>query len=122
MKAILPYLLMPIMAGLLVSAQALWGTVIKSGTALQGSLPTIAFNLVTNWRMIAGALIYIAATLVYFYMLSKLKFFSVQIAMTALSIIFSTGLSILLFNEKPTLLNVLGAGIVLVGIALVLHK
>lgn len=122
MKALLPYLLMPVMASLLVSAQALWGTVIKSGHALQGPLPQIALNLVGNWRMWAGAVIYIVATLIYFFMLSKLKFFSVQIAMTALSIIFSVALSIMVFGEKPTAINLIGAIIVLIGITLVLHK
>lgn len=122
MIAILPYILMPAMALLLVTAQTLWASVIKSGNALQGSLPTIAVNLLANWKMWLGALIYILATLVYFYMLSKIRFFSVQIAMTALSIIFSTSLSIIAFNEKPSLLNVVGALIVLVGVALVIYK
>ena len=89
MIAILPYILMPAMALLLVTAQTLWASVIKSGNALQGSLPTIAVNLLANWKMWLGALIYILATLVYFYMLSKIRFFSVQIAMTALSIIWT---------------------------------
>ncbi len=122
MIAILPYILMPVMALLLVTAQTLWASVIKSGNALQGSLPTIAVNLLANWKMWLGALIYILATLVYFYMLSKIRFFSVQIAMTALSIIFSTSLSIIAFNEKPSLLNVVGALVVLVGVALVIYK
>lgn len=122
MANILPYLLMPVMAFLLVIAQTLWASVIKTGHALQGSLPTIALNLASNWKMWLGAMIYIIATLVYFYMLSKLKFFSVQIAMTALSIIFSTSLSILIFNERPTLINIAGAVIVLAGIFLVLYK
>lgn len=72
--------------------------------------------------MWAGAVIYIVATLIYFFMLSKLKFFSVQIAMTALSIIFSVALSIMVFGEKPTAINLIGAIIVLIGITLVLHK
>lgn len=113
---------MPVMAGLLVCAQALWGTVIKAGGVLNGPLPTIAVNLLSNWRMWAGAAIYILATLVYFYMLSKLKFFSVQIAMTALSIVFSTALSIILFSERPSLLNLIGILAVFIGIILVLHK
>lgn len=121
MSAIFTYLLMPVMACLLVIAQALWASVIKTGGALQGPLPTIAMNLLSNWKMWLGALVYIIATLVYFYMLSKLKFFSVQIAMTALSIIFSTALSYVIFHEAPSLINVAGIFIVLIGIALVLQ-
>lgn len=113
--------MMPVMAGLLVTAQALWGSVIKAG-ALNGSLLTIFINLATNWKMILGAVIYIVATLIYFYMLSKLKFFSVQITMTALSIIFSVALSIIIFSEKPTPINFLGIATVFIGILLVLQK
>lgn len=110
------------MALLLVLAQSLWASVIKTGGALQGSLPTIAINLLSNWKMWLGAFIYIVATLVYFYMLSRLRFFSVQIAMTALSIIFSIGLSIFLFGERPSIINGVGIFIVFVGVIMVLDK
>jgi drug/metabolite transporter (DMT)-like permease len=122
MQKILPYLMMPVMASMLVIAQALWGTVIKHGNALQGTISNMAMNLITNYRMWLGAFIYIAATFVYFYMLSKLKFFSVQIGMTALTIVFSTVLSIILFNEQPNIINIIGATIILLGVGLVLYK
>lgn len=122
MASIIPYLMMPIMALLLVLAQSLWASAIKTGHVLQGSLPTIVVNLATNWKMWLGAFIYIVATLVYFYMLSKLKFFSVQVTMTALSIVFSVGLSIFLFNERPEMINIVGIIVVLSGIVLVLYK
>lgn len=122
MSALLPYLLMPVMAMLLVVAQSLWASAIKTGHVLQGSIPTIAVNLISNWKMWLGAFVYIIATLVYFYMLSKLKFFSVQIAMTALSIIFSIGLSIFLFGERPSIINGVGIFVVFIGVILVLNK
>lgn len=115
------YLLMPLMACIMVVAQSLWATVIKSG-ALNGGIVQIAISLSSSWKMWLGALLYIIATLVYFVLLSKIKFFSVQIPMTALSIIFSLLLSIFLFNEKPTLINSLGIAIVFIGILFVLHK
>jgi len=121
MNTYLPYLLMPVMALLLVIAQSLWASVIKTGHALEGSIPTITLNLISNWKMWLGAMVYIIATLVYFYMLSRLKFFSVQIAMTAMSIIFSLGLSVVLFHEKPSLINIAGVAIVILGISLVLY-
>ena len=122
MQTILPYLFMPVMACLLVIAQALWGTVIKNTNALQGSPTTILVNLVSAPRMWFGALIYILATLLYFYMLSKLRFFSVQIAMTALSIVFSTALSIAIFHERPSTLNLIGAVVIILGVGLVIQK
>ena len=122
MIAILPYLLIPVMALCLVSAQSLWASAIKLQHVLDGNLPTIIVNLLTSWRMWVGALIYIAATLLYFYMLSRLRFFSVQIAMTAISIIFSVGLSMVLFNERPGIINTIGILIVLAGIVMVLYR
>ena len=122
MLAYLPYFMIPLMALLLVFAQSLWASVIKLENVLHGSFGTIFINLISNWKMWLGAIIYIVATLIYFYMLSKLKFFSVQVAMTAVSIIFSVGLSVLLFSEKPSLINMIGIAIVLIGIILVLYK
>lgn len=122
MTEILPYLLMLLMALLLVSAQTLWASVIKGGGVFDGNLPSVVTALATNWKIWAGVFIYIAATLVYFYLLSKTKFFSVQVAMTALSIIFSTVLSVVVFSEKISLVNIIGMFVVFAGILLVVHK
>jgi len=121
-SGILPYILMFVTAGLLATAQSLWAHAVKVGKILEGSLPTILINAATNWRILLGIFLYILATAAYFYMVSKLKFFSVQIAMTAISIIFSVALSILLFQEKPSIINVVGILLVFIGITLVLHK
>lgn len=110
------------MALLLVSAQAIWGTAIKKHHVLQGSASKIVGNLISSPRIWIGALIYIAATGVYFLLLSKAKFFSVQVSMTAISIIFSTVLAAVLFHERISPLNALGAVLVLVGVALVLSR
>lgn len=119
----LPYILMLVTAGLLATAQALWAHAVKIGKVLEGSsLMAIIVNAATNWRILVGILLYILATAAYFYMVSKLKFFSVQIAMTAISILFSVGLSVLLFQEKPSIINIVGILLVFIGITLVLHK
>lgn len=122
MSSILPYLLVPIMAILLVSAQAFWASGVKFDHLLVGSPLQIVANLLTSWKMWAGAAIYIIATLVYFFLLSKLRFFSVQITMTALSIVFSMFLSFFLFSEKPSMLNIVGVSVVFIGILLVMHE
>lgn len=123
MQQLIPYLSMPIMAMLLVLAQSLWATAIKGkDSVLTGSVGEIAIHLISNWKMWAGAFIYIIATLLYFYMLSKLKFFSVQIAMTGLSIVFSVGLSSVLFHERIAIINIIGILLVLVGVVCVLQK
>lgn len=122
MTSYLIYLLVPVLSGLLVSAQAMWGTVIKNDHALKGSLGNVALNLISNPKMWIGAFIYIVATLLYFFLLSKIRFFSVQIAMTGLSIIFSTFLAAWLFHEKLAVFNYIGALIVIVGVAFVVQK
>lgn len=116
------YLLVPLMAILLVTAQAVWGTAIKQQHLLKGSASEIFTNLITSPRIWLGAIIYICATGVYFLLLSKVKFFSVQISMTAISIIFSTILAAILFHEKITPLNLLGMAAVLVALPCVLAK
>ena len=116
------YLLVPLMAFLLVTAQATWGTAIKKQDVLQGSASKIFTNLITSPRIWIGIFIYITATGVYFLLLSKAKFFSIQVSMTALSIIFSTILAAALFNEKISLVNLVGAALVLLGLAFVLAK
>lgn len=122
MQAILPYVMMPVMASMLVVAQALWATAIKHDYILNGSPLQIMLSAAMSWKMWVGAIIYVLATFVYFFMLSKLKFFSVQIPMTALTIIFSVLLSFVLFNEKPSMINYAGIGIVFIGITLILNK
>jgi len=116
------YLLVPLMALLLVTAQAVWGTAIKQHHVLEGSASRILTNLITSPRIWLGAFIYVCATAVYFVLLSKVKFFSVQVSMTAISIIFSTILAALLFHERITPLNIAGMLAVLIGLPLVLAR
>jgi hypothetical protein len=118
----LSFLLFPLMAFLLVSGQAFWNSAIKNENLLKGSPLQIAGNLLSSSKIWAGAIIYIAATVVYFILLSRNKFFVVQITMTALAIIFSTFLAALLFNEKIGLINIFGAALVLVGLSFVLIR
>jgi len=122
MQKVLPYLLMPVMAGLLVLGQTMWGTVIRGGHALEGSPQTVVMNLLRAPRMWLGVAIYIFATLLYFFMLSKLRFFSVLLAIIRHSIVFSTALAAVVFHERPGAVNLLGALIVLAGVGMVLYK
>lgn len=118
----LNYLLIPLIAAMLVSAQACWGSFIKSTKPFNGPVGTIIGNLVTGPRIWLGALLYICATLVYFLALSKLRFFTIQLSVTALAIILSTTLSRLLFHESLTALNIIGMLLMLGGVGLVLAR
>ncbi len=116
------YLLVPVMAALLVSAQAMWGLAIKNQHLLDGSVPHVITNLVSSYKMWLGALLYVAATLVYFVMLSRGKFFVIQVSMTAAAILLSTLLAVVLFNEKISAINIVGTLFVLIGLSLVLAR
>lgn len=122
MQGFFTYTLIPFVALLLVSAQALWGSAIKSDKLLAGTLPHISLSLLSSWKMWIGAGIYVLATLIYFYLMSKAPFYSVQVTMTGLSIVFSTCLALLLFKEQPTLINYFGILLVLLGVYLILSR
>jgi drug/metabolite transporter (DMT)-like permease len=110
------------MAFLLVSAQAFWNSAIKGQKLLSGSFSQIASNLISNPRIWAGIILYIATTAVYFILLSKIKFFTVQVTMTALSIVFSTLLAALFFHERISAINIAGMFVVLLGLPMVLTR
>lgn len=114
------YLLIPVLAILLVSAQAVWVSAIRNQHLIEGSARQIAINIISSSMIWMGALIYIFATLIYFVLLSRVKFFSVQISMMSISIIFSTFLAYFLLHEKISVINVLGMVIVLIGLYFVL--
>ncbi len=116
------YLLLPVLALLLVSAQAIWGGAIKNQHLIRGGAKQILFNLVSSPRIWIGAVVYVIATAVYFILLSKLRFFSVQISMMSISIIFSTLLAYFVFHESLSGLNILGMLVVLGGLYLVLAR
>lgn len=121
MQRLAIYSLVPLMALLLVSAQAMWGLAIKQDNLMSGSPQQITYNLLTSPRIWLGALLYIATTLVYFTVLSRGKFFIVQLSMAAISICLSTLLAAILFKEHVSLLNIIGMVVVILGLAFVIQ-
>jgi drug/metabolite transporter (DMT)-like permease len=113
------YLYIPLLSSLLICAQALWASFIKNENPFSGSITQIAVNLISSPKVWLGGTLYIAATAVYFILLSRFRFFSIQLAMTALAIFFSTLLSYFIFHEKITTLNFIGMLAILTGITLV---
>jgi multidrug efflux pump subunit AcrB len=97
------YLLIPVMATLLVSAQAMWGLAIKQNNLISGGILQTLTNLLGSPKIWIGAMLYAGATLVYFLMLSKGKFFVIQISMAGVATILSTLLAAYLFGEHISL-------------------
>jgi len=116
------YLLVPLLALLLVSAQACWASAIKADKPFSYPLGQAITTLLGNPKIWIGGLLYVVATLLYFLLLSRYKFFSIQTGMTGLAIVLSTLLSVVLFHEKLSLLNGVGMLLVLIGIFFVFSK
>jgi drug/metabolite transporter (DMT)-like permease len=114
------FLLVPLMSLMLVSAQALWGSAIKNDKPFEHSLSGVTTAFISNPKIWGGIGLYILATGVYFVLLSRHKFFVVQIGLAALAILFSTALSSFFFHEKLTIINLVGMIIVICGLAMVL--
>jgi len=116
------YLLIPLTAILLVTAQSFWNKAMKSESIFNGSVSAVFHNLVANPGLWIGGIIYVIATLIYLLSLSKNNFFVVQASMTGLALVFSTVIAAVFFHEKVTPVNIIGIVIIFVGAILIVQK
>ena len=117
------YVLAIIISACLASGQALWGTAVKHITKTDpsvGSFQLIA-QVLSSPKFWAGATLYVISTVLYFLLLSKAKFFMVQITMTGVAILMAVLISYFLFHESMSLANFAGILFVIVGIILVTY-
>ena len=122
MPAFLIYLILPVAAVTLISAQALWRTAVVEDKILEGTMGTIILQSIANPKVWIGILLYASTTILYLFVLSKFKFFAVQLTITGLALVFSTALSYFVFHEKITVVNLIGLSVILLGIYLVFQK
>ena len=109
------------MSALLITAQSIWAHAIKNQHLLEGSLSKVFINLVTSTKIWAGVFLYIIATAVYFLVVSKGKFFHVQILLVSMSVIFAAIIAAVFFHETIAIYNIAGMILVLFGLILVLR-
>jgi uncharacterized membrane protein len=121
MPNILVYILVPIMSLLLISAQTVWAHAIKNQHLLEGSMSKVFVNLITSTKIWLGVVLYVIATGVYFLVVSKGKFFHVQILLVSVSIVLAAIIAAVLFNERISTPNIVGMVFVLAGLILVLR-
>lgn len=116
------YILAFLISTCLILGQSFWGSAIKQIAPIGTSVPllTMVTKLVQSPKLWIGGLFYVLGTLIYFLLLSKAKFFSVQIGMTGLAIVFSTLIAHFLFKETVSTYNAVGIVFVLCGVFLVL--
>ena len=122
MENIIFLLLLPVVALSLVTAQSLWRSVVVNDKIFSGSLSAAIISAATNPKMWLGALLYMATTILYLFLFSKLKFFVVQISVTALALIIATAVSHFIFHEEITIINLTGILLVMLGLGLVVQK
>lgn len=115
------YLLSVIFAGLLVTAQTSWKLGVDNvGSPFKSDLTILsAIRFLFSPLVLAGMVLYIVATLLYMYLLSRYEFSLVQSLAIPLSLIFSIVVAVSFFDEHLTLVNYAGLLIVVVGLVLV---
>jgi drug/metabolite transporter (DMT)-like permease len=121
---ILLALLIPVAALSLVTAQALWRSAVVSDQVFNrnGSIYTIIHQVLTSPKIWLGIILYIGTTGLYLFLLTKYKFFVIQLTVTGLALVFSTLIAYFIFHEKISLVNIIGLVVVLFGILLVVQK
>lgn len=104
--------------------QVMWGSVVRSiaPIGVNISYRDLLHNVVLAPRFWLGCVFYVLGTVCYFILLSKVKFFSIQITITALAIVFSLLVSHFVFKEDITLANIIGICIIIFGAFFVLQR
>lgn len=117
------YILALLISICLILGQSLWGSAVKKISPVGRNVPFIEVlsGVLASPKFWLGAFFYGTGTLIYLLLLSKVKFFSVQISMTGLAIIFSVLISHFIFKESITVVNFIGIVLVLSGILLVMR-
>ncbi|HSX16790.1 MAG TPA: hypothetical protein VLH86_01675 [Patescibacteria group bacterium] len=115
------YVLGLFFAGLLVVAQSCWRTAVSSHTALfsgQGLTVSKVIAFAFAPLTLLGIVLYVLATALYMYMLSRYHFSAVQGIVLAFSLILSITIAVVFFHERLTLVNIIGVALLLGGITL----
>lgn len=101
----------------------MWASAVKSVAPIGKNPPIneLLVKMMLHPRFWVGVLFYLLGTAVYFLLLSKVKFFSVQITMTGLAIVLSVVISHVFFKESISLINLFGVALVLLGTFFVMH-
>lgn len=106
---------------LLVLAQVLWKFAVTSSMSNGFEINKIS-QLLIDAKVILGIVLYIVATLIYFYLQSKYQFSRVQLVVIPLSLVLSIFAGMIFFNEKLGIVNYFGVIIIFIGIFLVVAK
>lgn len=110
------YLLVLVNVALLVTGQTLWKIGIPQGTPLH-SVGQILLAMLSPW-VIAGLALYVIATVIWIYLLSKLPL-SLLYPMQSLAYVAAVFVGMLVFHEHVSIWRWIGVAIILVGVGFV---
>lgn len=117
---LMQYILSLLFASLLVAAQSSWKVAVNSdGNPFNRTLSLISvIKFMFTPLVLMGIALYLMATLLYFYLLSKYRFSMVQSIAIPMSLIFSLMVATAFFGEQLSLINFIGLILVVAGIVL----
>ncbi len=116
------YIIAVTLAALLVAGQACWRVASASHAALfagHGITFSKVLGFVFSPLTLLGTVLYVVATVMYMFLLSRYHFSTIQGMLVALSLIFSVLIAVVFFHERLSMVNIAGMVLLLVGIWLV---
>jgi drug/metabolite transporter (DMT)-like permease len=114
----LPYILVFVNVALLLTGQTLWKTELSSIGQWDAS---VIFSLLKSPYIIFGLFLFLVATFIWFYILSRLPF-GVAYPLQSISYVLSLFISFFIFKEPVTLHQWLGALAIVCGIFLIVKQ
>ncbi|MEI6266714.1 MAG: hypothetical protein WCP14_02390 [bacterium] len=119
------YLLTIFTAALLATGQMFWKkAAVTYPTLIADHLsPTsAALRVIFSTKFFIGAFLYVVATLIYLWLFSKYPYYIVQTTLMVTSLVLTAAISVFIFKEELSLINLLGISIILFGVFLVSAK
>lgn len=113
-----------ITALLIVSGQVLWKSAVVELEQKNIELLSTAglFELVTTYKLLAGMVVYLIATIAFIVLLSRFNYFQVQSVVVGSSLVMTLLAAMVMFGERPSILNVTGIIIIIIGSLLVITR
>lgn len=106
---------------MLASGQSLWKVAVTKHPLNEPSISSY-LQVILSPYFIAGLLLYGLSVVIYLYALAHFEFSRVQALAIPLSLVFSILAAWLIFHEQLSFKNILGIGIIFLGIYLVISR
>jgi len=109
---------------LIVCGQALWKSAVVELTERHIQLfSTNGFvQLILAPKLIFGAFVYGIATIAYIYLLSKYDYFQTQSIVVGCSLVLTLAVATSFFGERPSIVNIAGVVLIVLGSVLVISR